>query len=26
LNINGKDYYFCSMECREKFIAMHSQE
>lgn len=25
LNINGKDLYFCSTECRDKFIAGHSK-
>ncbi|GBC60176.1 hypothetical protein DENIS_1121 [Desulfonema ishimotonii] len=23
LGIDGKDYYFCSTECRDKFIAGH---
>ena len=25
LKINGKDLYFCSTECRDKFIAEHSK-
>lgn len=25
LNINGKDLYFCSTECRDKFIAEYSK-
>ena len=25
LNINGKELYFCSTECRDKFIAEHSK-
>jgi YHS domain-containing protein len=26
LNLDGKDLYFCSAECRDKFMAAHSKK
>ncbi|MBW2569562.1 MAG: hypothetical protein JRD93_10195 [Deltaproteobacteria bacterium] len=26
LKVDGKDLYFCSTECRDKFIASHSEK
>ena len=26
LNLNAKDLYFCSKECRDKYVARHRQE